>query len=130
MTKRYPHIGYHHIGTHDNGSKQPWGWFDSGVKVSEEILSRHDNPKILVHCHMGINRAPSMMYAILLSQHIDCVAALGMIRGKRPIARILYASDALQWWAERTGIDTDEQLRQQVAALQWFKDNPILATEA
>lgn len=77
---------------------------------------------------MGINRAPSMMYAILLSQHIDCVKALGMIRDKRPIARILYASDALQWWAERTGIDTDEQLRQQVAALQWFKDNPILAT--
>ena len=125
VTARYPHIEYHHVGTHDNGSKQPREWFDSGVKISEEVLNGADNQKILVHCHMGVNRAPSMMYAMLLNQRIDCVKALDMIRSKRPIARILYASDALEWWAERTSIDTDQHLRQQVAALQWFKDNLV-----
>ena len=123
--KQYVTAEYHHVGTHDNGSKQPREWFDSGVKISEEVLNGADNQKILVHCHMGINRAPSMMYAMLLNQRIDCIKALDMIRSKRPIARILYASDALEWWAERTSIDTDQHLRHQVAALQWFKDNPV-----
>jgi predicted protein tyrosine phosphatase len=55
-----------------------------------------EDAKILVHCHMGVNRGPSMALRLMLEHDPevlpeDCVIE---IRRARPIARILYAEDA------------------------------------
>jgi len=47
---------------------------------------------------MGINRGPSMGFAILLATGMEPVAALTAIRRVRPIAAISYAGDALDRW--------------------------------
>ena len=52
---------------------------------------------MLAHCHMGINRGPSMGFAILLALGWDAEEALDAIHAARPIAFIAYAEDALRW---------------------------------
>ena len=53
--------------------------------------------KVLIHCHMGINRAPSVAFAVLLDQGMDPIKAYNLIREKRPTAFIAYAMDALRY---------------------------------
>ena len=52
---------------------------------------------------MGINRGPSLAYAVLLAQGWDPIDALDAIRTARPIAAMGYAEDALAWHHRRTG---------------------------
>jgi hypothetical protein len=54
--------------------------------------------RIMVHCHMGINRGPSAALAILMDQGYPLTEALTAIRQTRPIAAMAYANDA--WRAE------------------------------
>lgn len=88
-----PDIVYGWFGTHDNGTPQPNEWFNNGLAFAKKTL---DTPGsvLLVHCHLGVNRGPSMAYRILLEQGWDSAAAMEAIQGARPIAQILYAADA------------------------------------
>jgi len=72
--------------------------------VRAELEARAADPDagVLLHCHMGINRGPSAAYAVLLSLGWDPIAAIAVIRAKRPIAAVGYAEDALDWWHRRT----------------------------
>jgi len=89
-----PDVVYGWIGADDAGLPQSDEWFDAGVAFAKEAL---DDPEavLLIHCHMGINRGPSMAYRVLLERFWDAIDALDAIRDARPIADIAYASDAL-----------------------------------
>lgn len=97
--KHQPKMKYNHLGVHDDGAPRDPLWFTAGVKVTLDAFARSSDSKVLIHCHMGINRAPSMAYAVLLSQGVDCVKALDIIRSSRPIAQIIYADSALKWFS-------------------------------
>lgn len=56
-------IAYLHCPLPDDGSLRGERWFLSGIDFVA------DAPKILVHCNMGLNRGPSMAYAILRERH-------------------------------------------------------------
>jgi dual specificity phosphatase 3 len=101
-----PGIVYGWIPTDDDGFPQPDRWFDDGVAFAVEALIEPDTV-VLVHCHMGINRGPSMAYRILLELGWDPIEALGAIRKARPIADIAYAGDALDHSHRRGDVAPD-----------------------
>jgi dual specificity phosphatase 3 len=102
----------------------PDSWFDRGVAFALDALQRPDTT-VLAHCHMGINRGPSMAYAILLAGGWDAVAALAAIRGARPIAAIAYAGDALSWWQRVSGVSAARAARERGAIDAWLDANPL-----
>jgi 8-oxo-dGTP pyrophosphatase MutT (NUDIX family) len=98
---RASRIDYCLNGQDDDGRTMPDEWFDTGVDFALEALKDPD-AMVLAHCHMGINRGPSMALAILLATGMDPDAALIAITDARPIAQIAYADDAFDWWTRRT----------------------------
>lgn len=85
----------------DAGQQVPDAWFDAGVDWVVDALD--DGGTVLTHCHMGINRGPSLGFAVLLAQGVDAVDALDLIRAARPVAFVAYADDALRWHHGRRG---------------------------
>jgi protein-tyrosine phosphatase len=118
-----PEITYHWIGTHDAGGHQDLRWFETGVAA---ILEALDDPgaRILVHCHMGVNRAPSMALAALLALGTGPTAALDEIRAARPIAGIAYAESAVLWWHTRGDLSVADAIDAVTAVRAWHHDNP------
>jgi hypothetical protein len=97
-------VDYLHLPTDDTeGWGIPVGHFDRAVEACRE----HDG-KVLVHCHMGVNRAPSTVLAILLDEGMGAIDAYDLIREKRPIAAIAYATDALYAHGRREGWDAGQ----------------------
>ncbi len=94
-----PEIRYLHHGMDDAGQAVPAAWFDRGVEFATEAIE--GGGTVLTHCHMGVNRGPSLGFAVLLAQGWEPVAALDAIRRARPVAWIAYAEDALRWHHER-----------------------------
>jgi hypothetical protein len=60
---------------------------------------------------MGINRGPSMGFAVLLALGWDAVDALDAIHAARPIAFLAYAEDALRWHHGASSAALQEDLR-------------------
>ena len=119
-----PHIRYHYLGTHDDGIEQDDEWFRAGLDALR-IAQQHENSVTMVHCHMGVNRGPSMAFAYLLDQGWDPIEALVAIRSARPIAGIIYAPDAIRALAPvltARGLDIDAVTRQ---VDEWFDRNDI-----
>ena len=102
-----PGIGYLLNGQDDNGQKMPDSWFDTGVDFALKALA-DPGAQVLAHCHMGINRGPSMALAILLAQGMDADTALAAIRTARPAAQAAYADDAIAWWHRRTPTEGED----------------------
>ena len=124
VADQQPHIRYHWVGVDDDGGLQPDEWFDAGVQAAVEAL--HDpDAVVLVHCHMGVNRGPSMAYAILLALGWDAVEALNAIRAARPIAGVIYAGNALSWWHRTKGSSQLTFERDEARVAQWFRRNPL-----
>ncbi len=117
-------MGYRHLGTHDNGTSQSDGWFDAGVEAAREMLA-DEGAGVLVHCHMGINRGPSMALAILLDRGWTAIDALDAIRAARPIAAVSYAVDAVRWYGRRVGATRIEIARQVALVRRWHADHEI-----
>lgn len=117
-------INYLWHGVDDAGQRIPVSWFDATVGF---VLTALEDPEavVLTHCHMGINRGPSLGYAVLLAQGWDPVEAIGAIRSARPVAHVAYAEDALRWHHERTGVEMGEQRRDRDRLAQWRRDNPL-----
>ena len=117
-------ITSHWFGVDDNGGTRSDAWFDALTAQALEVLT-DPTRRALVHCHMGVNRGPSALYAILLHQGWDHVDALRHIRDARPIAGIIYATDAASWKARRDGLDS-ETVQSRVDDVQsWFGRNPL-----
>lgn len=117
-------ITSHWFGVDDNGGTRDDSWFDEFTTRSEEILG-DSSRRILVHCHMGVNRGPSALYAILLHLGWDHLDALRHIRDARPIAGIIYAADAAAWKARRNGWDTDKVATHADDVHSWLLRNPL-----
>ncbi len=121
---RAPHVGYLHHGMDDAGQDVPLEWFDVAVQWIELALTEPD-AVVLTHCHMGINRGPSLGYAVLLAQGWDCVAAIAAIREARPQANVWYAADALRWHHQRTGVTESVAAEQQARLAAWREQHPL-----
>jgi len=118
-----PEIVYGWIGTDDDGRRQPDDWFDAGVAFATDAFSSEDS-MVLVHCHMGINRGPSMAYRILLELGWDPIDALAEIRSARPIADIAYATDALDHFHNRHEIAEPERALDRDRLNAWQRGYP------
>lgn len=118
-----PELDYRYVGTDDDGRGQDDEWFTAGVTHFEELSRR--GGRVVVHCHMGINRGPSMAFAILLSQGWGISEALDEIAAARPIVGLIYADDAVRWWGRQSGW-TQEQVSDGVAEVtRWQVENGI-----
>ena len=98
VRERAAGVDYLHLGIDDDGQRVPGEWFDEGVGFAVKAIE--DGGVVLAHCHMGINRGPSMGFAVLLALGWGVDEALDAIHAARPIAFIAYAEDAL-WWHHR-----------------------------
>ena len=119
-----PEIHYMDNGVDDHGMAMPDKWFDEGLAFAQAALE-DPNAKLLVHCHMGINRGPSMAYAILLATGWDPIEAITAIRSARPIAAVGYAEDALDWHHHRNGAPSSEIQRDHRRLARWRRENWI-----
>lgn len=119
-----PKMTYRWNGQDDAGQAMPDDWFDDGVDFALGALADPD-AQVLVHCHMGINRGPSMAFAILLANGMDPVPALTAIRQGRPIAAIAYSDDALDWWHRESKAPVSVVKRQRTEVAAWHQGNPL-----
>ena len=119
-----PHVRYHWFGTHDAGYAQPDDWFAAGVAAAADLMA-DPNRKVMVHCHMGVNRGPSMGFAILVSQGYDPIEVLAAIRAARPIAGIIYAEHALEWWHRTQGTPETVAHRERRRVREWLNTNEV-----
>ena len=120
-----PHVRYLHHGMDDVGQAVPAAWFEHAVSWIEQAWAQDPEAVVLTHCHMGINRGPSLGFAVLLAQGWDPVDAIAAIRAARPHANVWYAADALEWHLARTGADerTADEQRERLAA--WREAHPL-----
>lgn len=119
-----PDMYYLWNGADDAGQVMPDQWFFDGVDFA--LIALEDpGAQVLAHCHMGINRGPSMAFAILLATGMDPVEALAAIRVARPIAAISYAGDALSWWHRMTKTPESVAKRQRAEVATWHRRNPL-----
>ena len=118
------HVGYTHLGTHDDGGDQDPAWFDAGVAAARDAAGS-DDIGLLVHCHMGINRGPSMAFAILLDRGWEPSPALDAIREARPIAAISYAEDAVRWYSDRQDASSNTASAAISEVTRWHRSNGI-----
>jgi protein-tyrosine phosphatase len=117
-----PGLTYFHHGIDDAGQQVPGEWFQQGVDFALGALE--SGGTVLSHCHMGINRGPSLGFAILLAQGWDAIEALDAIRRVRPIAFVAYAEDALHW--HHHGADDADALARELGRLdRWRRDNDL-----
>ena len=120
VRERRADLEYLHLGIDDAGQQVPDEWFEQGVRFALEAIEA--GGVVLSHCHMGINRGPSLGFAVLLALGWDAVEALEAIHAARPIAFIGYAEDALRW---HHGAGS-ALLREDVRRLQqWRRDNDL-----
>lgn len=123
VTAAHPEIGYHWLGVDDAGQRMPDAWFDAGTALVRDALDAGGT--VLTHCHMGINRGPSMGYAAMLSLGWDPIDALDAIRRARPIAYVAYAEDAVDWWLRRRGADGAAREAVGIRLTEWRRDNSL-----
>jgi protein-tyrosine phosphatase len=88
-----PEIRYLWCPTEDDGKPKSARWFSKGVVFALDGLSHHAR-KVITHCAAGVNRGPSMAYAIMLAQGYPADMAEAMIRAARPQVGLAYKLDA------------------------------------
>ena len=119
------HVRYLHHGMDDAGQQVPHEWFEEAVSWVEAAYEQDPDAIVLTHCHMGINRGPSLGFAVLLSQGWDPVEAIAAIRAARPQANVWYAADALDWHHARTGVPDSVAAEQSAALAAWRQAHPL-----
>jgi len=122
-----PHITYHWLGVDDDGAPRDADWFEAGVAAMLEAW-RDPSASVLVHCQMGINRGPSMGFAGMLAVGWDPIEALTAIRRARPIAKVHYAVDAVEWRLTRSGAAPAQVITEMDRVATWMDANPTYAT--
>jgi hypothetical protein len=94
LAEHAPHIRYIRVPTDDDGLPKDPAWFDAVLTGLGDAL--HDGSIGVITCHMGVNRAPSALFRILLAQGWHELDALAAIAGARRVAQVLYAVDAFE----------------------------------
>jgi dual specificity phosphatase 3 len=117
-----PMIRYRHMGMDDVGQRVPAAYFEQAVTFINTAIA--GGGRVLSHCHMGINRGPSVGFAALLAQGRDPIEALDAIRQAREIAWVAYAEDALRWHHQRS--QTPGQLKADLTRVRrWREANQL-----
>lgn len=106
MQRFAPSVSYRRIGRPDDGYNDPHGsWWLPVHQHVQEVLA---DPKavLFIHCHMGVNRAPSAAFLALVA-FFDYAPldAYRLLREQRPYAYASYSLDALAWLDLRGDID-------------------------
>ncbi len=96
-------IRYHHLPTDDHGGQLDPEWWDRGIAIARSVVERGGT--VFVHCHMGVNRGPSMALAILFDRGVDPVTAFDLLRARRPQAYAIYATQYLRLQGRRREAD-------------------------
>ena len=125
LAESAPQVHYLHHGMDDAGQQVPHAWFEEAVAWVEAAYEQDPEAVVLTHCHMGINRGPSLGFAVLLAQGWDPVEAISAIRAARPQANVWYAADALDWYQARTGVDAETAQQQRDALAAWRDANQL-----
>ena len=125
VAEQASHVRYLHHGMDDAGQQVPHEWFEEAVAWVEAAYDEDPDAIVLTHCHMGINRGPSLGFAVLLAQGWDPVEAISAIRAARPQANVWYAADALDWYHARADVDPDTAARQREALAEWREQNQL-----
>jgi len=123
VAERAPEVDYLQHGMDDAGQRVPGEWFD--VAVDWSVAALEGGGTVLTHCHMGVNRGPSLGFAVLLAQGWDPIDALDTIRAARPIAWVAYAEDALRWHHERHGVGEQEREGDFLRLERWRAENQL-----
>ena len=119
-----PQVHYLHHRVADAGQTIGGAWFEALAEWVDAALAEPGS-KVLVHCHMGVNRAPSAVLALLLNRGTGLRPALDAIRTARPIAVIDYARNALDWQLERSGADAGARRNARRALDRWRRANHL-----
>ena len=119
-----PELRYLYHPVQDAGQRIGPEWFE---QLNEWVTRALADPeaKVLVHCHMGVNRAPSAVFGLLLAQGMKVRQALTAVRTHRPVAVIDYADDALDWYLERTGADRPARAGARRSLTMWRRANQL-----
>jgi hypothetical protein len=123
VTATKPHLGYLWLGVDDAGQRMRDEWFQRGTSHALDRLAAGGT--VLTHCHMGINRGPSMGFACLLALGWDPIQALDRIRQRRPIAYVAYAEDALDWWLRSRNASLVERIDGRSRIVTWRRRNDL-----
>lgn len=79
--------------TADDGQHKDPAWFAVGIEFALPLLAR-PGQRCLCHCAAGVNRGPSMCYALLRAWGLRPDQAEGLIRSVRPQVGLAYKTDA------------------------------------
>ena len=120
-----PDLVYYEQGTHDAGGNQEAAWYRAGYDYFKHAKRMDPKGKVMVHCHMGINRAPSLAFYILIREGYAPADALNLIRDARPIAACYYAESAWQTFAEDERLSDGERMEGEVAIMMFFDQREI-----
>ncbi len=123
VLRHAPEMSYAHIGIDDAGQQVPDAWFDQVVPPILVALTQRN--RILIHCHMGINRGPSVALAALLADGWDVVDAMTRLRQQRPIAGVAYAEDVLRWHLRRTAASPERCREERRRLAAWRAEHPL-----
>lgn len=93
-----PEVAYLHVPVADgHGMTMPDWAFRRVVDFASEQLE-FTNSKLYVHCHMGVNRGPTMAMTVLMTQFAKTpLEAYNEILAARDVAFIAFAEDAALW---------------------------------
>tara|TARA_Y100000401_G_C8311437_1_gene219959 strand:+ start:62 stop:688 length:627 start_codon:yes stop_codon:yes gene_type:complete len=118
-------IGYLNLGTHDAGGDQDADWYHKGWDYYEQLIEENPDHKLMVHCHMGVNRAPSMVFYLMLKEGYEPNEALALIRSNRPIAACYYAESAWRTFAKDENLSDEERQNGLYEIDKFFVENHI-----
>jgi protein-tyrosine phosphatase len=119
-----PQVHYLQHRVADAGQQIGPQWFAELAAWVADALQDPD-AKVLVHCHMGVNRAPSAMLALLLAEGRGLRPSLDAIRRARPVAVIDYAGSALDWYLATTGADAQARRNARRTLARWRTANHL-----
>lgn len=119
-----PGVTHLHHGMDDRGQQVPDAWFERGVLFLQEAL-QDPAAIVLTHCHMGINRGPSLGFALMLAEGWGSTEALTAIRRGRSIAYVAYAEQALRWHHRRSGASPHRRHVELAEVARWRRDDVL-----
>jgi hypothetical protein len=93
LLAQHPQIAYLFCGTDDDGKTKPPEWFAKGIDFALAQLT-HPHRRGYIHSAAGLNRGPSMLYAVLIAFGINFSEAMEILLNGRPEAHVDYAADA------------------------------------
>lgn len=120
-----PDLQYFQHRVEDAGQRIDAEWFDELVGWVRTALDNDPSAKVLVHCHMGVNRAPSATLAVLIDQGMGLREALDRIRAARPVAVIDYAGSVLSWHLARVGADSRARRNLRRVLVRWRQSQDV-----